>query len=105
LHSLITKTDAKNDYLLKDCDVDKREPPLRFLTRRNPHDTRWGDMKLYLQLQVEKRALEVWGTEEALEEERELREEKREKAKAKKYGKKMKGMNCHIMHTKINMHH
>ncbi|KAJ8029694.1 DNA repair protein complementing XP-A cells-like [Holothuria leucospilota] len=51
-HNLITKTEAKNEYLLKDADLDRREPPLKFLVRKNPHNPRWGDMKLYLRLQV-----------------------------------------------------
>ena len=51
-HCLITKTDAKNNYLLKDGDFDRREPPLRYIVRKNPHNERWGDMKLYLKLQV-----------------------------------------------------
>lgn len=59
-HSLITRTEAKNEYLLKDCDFDRREPPLKCIIRKNPHNVRWGEMKLYLHLQVEKRALEVW---------------------------------------------
>lgn len=59
-HSLITRTEAKNEYLLKDCDFDRREPPLKCIVRKNPHNVRWGEMKLYLHLQVEKRALEVW---------------------------------------------
>lgn len=59
-HSLITRTEAKNEYLLKDCDFDKREPPLKCIIRKNPHNVRWGEMKLYLHLQIEKRALEVW---------------------------------------------
>ncbi|KAF4519165.1 hypothetical protein B566_EDAN008228 [Ephemera danica] len=102
LHSLITKTDARNEYLLKDCDLEKREPPLRFLVRKNPHDARWGDMKLYLQLQVERRALEVWGSEEQLEEERELREHKREKSKEKKYNKKMKELRMAVRSSLYN---
>lgn len=59
-HSLITRTEAKNEYLLKDCDLDKREPILKCIIRKNPHNVRWGEMKLYLHLQIEKRALEVW---------------------------------------------
>lgn len=89
-HSLITRTEAKSVYLLKDCDLDKRPPPLKFITRKNPHNVRWGEMKLYLHLSVEKRALEVWGTEEALMEERELRDDKRDKSKLKKFNKNMK---------------
>lgn len=59
-HSLITRTEAKNEYLLKDCDFDRREPPLKCIIRKNPHNVRWGEMKLYLHLQIEQRALEVW---------------------------------------------
>ena len=51
-HKLITRTDAKNEYLLKDVDLDKREPILMFISKPNPHNSRWGDMKLYLRLQV-----------------------------------------------------
>uniref|UniRef100_A0A8C4UU39 XPA C-terminal domain-containing protein n=1 Tax=Falco tinnunculus TaxID=100819 RepID=A0A8C4UU39_FALTI len=51
-HKLITRTEAKEEYLLKDCDLDKREPVLRFIVKKNPHNSRWGDMKLYLKLQV-----------------------------------------------------
>lgn len=51
-HCMITKTDARNEYLLKDVDFEKREPPLKFIVKKNPHNSRWGDMKLYLKLQV-----------------------------------------------------
>lgn len=51
-HALITRTDAKKEFLLKDCDLMSREPPLRFISKKNPHNPRWGDMKLYLRLQV-----------------------------------------------------
>lgn len=95
-HSLITRTDAKNEYLLKDCDLDKREPILKFIVRKNPHNSRWGDMKLYLQLQIEKRALEVWGSEEQLEKEIEKREEKKVMAKTKKYHKNMKALRMNV---------
>lgn len=53
-HKLITRTEAKEEYLLKDCDLDKREPVLRFIVKKNPHNPRWGDMKLYLKLQVQR---------------------------------------------------
>ena len=94
-HQLITKTDAKKEFLLKDSDFDKGERdepfvPLKFVLRKNPHNPRWGDMKLFLRTQVETRALEVWGTEEALEAEHEAREERQVMAKSKKYEKKMK---------------
>ncbi|XP_044732726.1 DNA repair protein complementing XP-A cells homolog isoform X2 [Chrysoperla carnea] len=89
-HALITKTDAKKEYLLKDCDIDKRDPPLKYIERKNPHNQRWGTMKLYLQIQIEKRALEVWGSEETLREELDKRDEKRVLIKTKKYQKEMK---------------
>lgn len=88
-HSLITRTEAKEEYLLKDCDFDRREPNLKYIVKKNPHNPRWGEMKLYLHLQIEKRALEVWGTEEALLEERENRDVKRQEGKLKKYNKKV----------------
>uniref|UniRef100_A0A8C9FVJ1 XPA, DNA damage recognition and repair factor n=1 Tax=Pavo cristatus TaxID=9049 RepID=A0A8C9FVJ1_PAVCR len=89
-HKLITRTEAKEEYLLKDCDLDKREPVLRFIVKKNPHNPRWGDMKLYLKLQVIKRALEVWGNEESLQEAKEQRRDSREKMKQKKFDKKVK---------------
>ena len=66
-HQLITKTDAKKEFLLKDSDFEKGQRdkpfvPLKFVLRKNPHNPRWGDMKLFLRSQVESRALEVWGT-------------------------------------------
>nr|CAG4638873.1 EOG090X0KP6 [Cyclestheria hislopi] len=91
-HSLITRTDARQEYLLKDCDLDSREPKLRYILRKNPHNPRWGDMKLYLKLQVEKRAIEIWGSMEKIEEERNLRDAKREKNKVNKFNKQIKAL-------------
>jgi len=51
-HKLITKTDAKNKYQLKDVDIDKREPLLRYIVKKNPRHEKWGEMKLYLESQV-----------------------------------------------------
>jgi len=91
-HRLITRTEAKQEYLLKDCDLDLRQPALQFILRKNPHNPRWGDMKLYLELQIEKRAMEVWETQEKLEEEHVLRDEKREKSKVSKFNKQVKAL-------------
>jgi hypothetical protein len=33
------------------------------MSRRNPHNPGGGEMRLYLRLQVEERALKVWGSE------------------------------------------
>ncbi|XP_017888226.1 DNA repair protein complementing XP-A cells homolog [Ceratina calcarata] len=89
-HSLMTRTKAKGNYLLNDCDLDQREPPLKYIVRKNPHNPNWGEMKLYLELQVEQRALEVWGSEENLLNQQRIRDSKKEEAKMKKFGKSMK---------------
>ncbi|KAL8565210.1 hypothetical protein ACOMHN_001108 [Nucella lapillus] len=89
-YELITKTDAKNKYLLKDVDFDVREPALKFILRKNPHNPHWGDMKLFLELQVAARAKEVWGDEEKMEDAKEQRSVNKEKAKKKKFDKRVK---------------
>lgn len=94
-HELITKTEAKTKYLLKDCDLDIREPTLRYILKKNPHQTR-GDMRLYLKFQIEERALEVHGSEEQLEKELEEREERRFMKKQKTYDKKMKSLSMSV---------
>lgn len=94
-HELITRTEAKTKYLLKDCDLDLRKPPLRYILKKNPHQSR-GDMRLYLKFQVEERALEVHGSEEQLEEELEKREERRMVKKQKVYDKRMKSLSMQV---------
>lgn len=93
---LITKTEAMKEYLLKECDLDKREPPLKYISKKNPHNVNWGEMKLYLRLQVEERALEVWGSKEKIEEETQKREEKKILSKHKKYQKEMKQLRMNV---------
>lgn len=88
-HKLITRTDCKNEYLLKDCDLDMREPPLRYLLKPNPHHAH-GNMKLYLKCQVEERAIVVWGSLEALDEQLEKKDEDRSKRKRKAFNKRVK---------------
>lgn len=89
-HACITKTACKEDYLLSDVDLFKRDPPLKFRALQNPHKKMYGEMKLFLSLQVERRALEVWGSEQNLEDEKEKRKLKQEMAKKKKYQKKFR---------------
>ncbi|XP_066273290.1 DNA repair protein complementing XP-A cells homolog [Branchiostoma lanceolatum] len=89
-HKLITKTEAKQEFLLKDCDFDQRDPPLKCIIRKNPHNQRWGDMKLFLLYQVRKRAHEVWGDDEGLEQEKKRREENKRIKKQKKFDKDIK---------------
>lgn len=94
-HELITRTDAKTKYLLKDCDIDLREPPLRYILKKNPYQSR-GDMRLYLKYQIEERALQVHGSEQNLEDELERREERRTIKKQKVYDKKMKSLSMRV---------
>lgn len=94
-HELITRTDAKSKYILKDCDLDLRKPPLRYILKKNPYQSR-GDMRLYLKYQIEERALQVHGSEEGLEEELEKREERRVVKKQKVYDKKMKALSMQV---------
>lgn len=95
VHELITRTDAKAKYILKDCDLDLRSPPLRYILKKNPYQSR-GDMRLYLKFQVEERALQVHGSEEQLEEELEKREERRVVKKQRVYEKKMKSLSMQV---------
>ncbi|KAK2714448.1 hypothetical protein QYM36_008863 [Artemia franciscana] len=88
---LIPKSAAKEEYLLKDCDLDRREPTLKFISKPNPHNPMGHDMKLYLRIQVVERAINVWGSLEGLEQEREKRAEKREKQKSSEYTKNLEG--------------
>ncbi|KAL1429945.1 hypothetical protein MTO96_015441 [Rhipicephalus appendiculatus] len=80
---------CKNEYLLKDCDLDMREPPLKYILKPNPHHAH-GNMKLYLKCQVEERAIVVWGSLEALDEQLEKRDEERSKRKRKAFNKRVK---------------
>ena len=89
-HELITKTDAKKQFLITDAHLEREGRNLKFLLRKNPHNPRYGDMKLFLRLQIEKLALDIWGSEEELEKEIEKREAKQILLKEKKYNKKMK---------------
>lgn len=94
-HELITRTDAKTKYLLKDCDLDLRKPHLRYILKKNPYQSR-GDMRLYLKFQIEERAIDVHGSEEKLEEELEKREERRTMKRQKTYDKKIKSLSMQV---------
>ena len=38
-----------------DADLERREPALRCIVKRNPRNNHWGEMKLYLESQVRSR--------------------------------------------------
>ncbi|KAK6040609.1 DNA repair protein [Cooperia oncophora] len=95
-HKLIPRTEAKSFYLLKDCDLDLRKPVLRYWAKKNPHNPRYGDMKLYLKCQVVERMLEIYGSWEEFEAEKKLRATQKETRAEKNFEKKVKEMRQHI---------
>ena len=80
-YQLMTKSKAKDEYLLTDRHLSREHGGLGCLLHPNPHANGRGgnssDMRLYLRTQVETLALSVWGSDEALFTERERRLEAR----------------------------
>ncbi|EDV21010.1 expressed hypothetical protein [Trichoplax adhaerens] len=91
-HSLITRTEAKQKYLLKDCDLDMREPILKYISKKNPHNPRWGLMKLYLLCQIEERCYQIWGDEQGLQDELIKRAANQEQSRQKKFDKRIQAL-------------
>lgn len=92
-YSLLTKTEAREDYLLTDPEL-KDEELLPHLERPNPHKTNWNNMQLFLRLQVEAYALgpQRWGSAEALDAEYERRTKVSKERKEKKFNKKLEDL-------------
>ncbi|XP_045772236.1 DNA repair protein complementing XP-A cells homolog [Maniola jurtina] len=95
-HALLPRTQAKSEFLLQDCDLDARPPPLRALARPNPHREHAPPMRLYLRAQLEARACEVWGSLAALEAERAARAERRERAERKAAGRRLRALRMDV---------
>ncbi|KAL9103712.1 MAG: hypothetical protein Q9163_001261 [Psora crenata] len=89
-YSLLTKTEAKDDYLLTDPEL-KDDELLPHLERPNPHKSTWNNMMLYLRYQVEDYAFseKKWGSAEALDAEFEKREGERKRRKEDKFRSKL----------------
>ena len=89
-YSLLTKTEAKEDYLLTDPEL-RDEELLPHLERPNPHKSTWNNMMLYLRYQVEEYALgpQKWGSGEQLDEEFARREGEKKKRKEDKFRGKL----------------
>ena len=86
-YSLLTKTEAREDYLLTDPEL-KDPDLLPHLEKPNPHKSTWNNMMLYLRFQVEEYAFsdKKWGSPEALDDEftkRQLEVKRRREAKFK----------------------
>lgn len=90
LYTIVTKTQARNEFLLTDEEL-ADSVLLPSISRKNPHNPRWADMKLYLKKQVRDFAIEKHGSEEALKEALSNRNEVRTDRKSKQFLKKLKG--------------
>ncbi|TQS38336.1 hypothetical protein Golomagni_01156 [Golovinomyces magnicellulatus] len=92
-YSLLTKTEAKDDYLLTDLLVAELKDAelLPHLNKPNPHKSHWHDMMLFLRYQVEEYAFgKKWGSSETLDAEFEKREADKKIKKDKKFQSKLK---------------
>lgn len=88
-YSLLTKTEAREDYLLTDPEL-KDEELLPHLERPNPHKTTWNNMMLYLRYQVEEYAFtHKWGSADALDAEFAKRETDKKRRKEDKFKSKL----------------
>ncbi|TVY91228.1 DNA repair protein RAD14 [Lachnellula willkommii] len=88
-YSLLTKTEAKDDYLLTDPEL-KDGDLLPHLSKPNPHKSHWHDMMLFLRYQVEEYAFTTkWGSAEALDAEFEKREIDKKQRKEAKFKSKL----------------
>lgn len=89
-YSMLTKTEAKEDYLITDPEL-KDEELLPHLERPNPHKATFHNMMLYLRYQVEEYAFseKKWGSPEALDAEFEKREGEKKRRKEDKFKAKL----------------
>ncbi|KAJ2781133.1 DNA repair protein rad14 [Coemansia interrupta] len=83
-YSLLTKTEAKEDYLLTDSELGDREL-FPVWEKANPHKSTWNNMLLFLRMHVEAFAVQKWGSLEALDEEFARRTDVKRARKEKKY--------------------
>lgn len=89
-YSLLTKTEAKEDYLLTDPEL-RDERLLPHLEKPNPHKSTWNNMMLYLRCQVEAYAFSErkWGSAAALDAEFERRQGEARARKERKFKGKL----------------
>ncbi|KAI8822445.1 XPA protein C-terminus-domain-containing protein [Fimicolochytrium jonesii] len=87
-YSLLTKTEAREDYLLTDSEL-RDTTALPNWERPNPHKSTYSKMLLYLRQQVEAFAWKKWGSPEELDAEYQRREDEKKGRKEKKFKAKM----------------
>lgn len=92
-YSLLTKTEAKEDYLLTDPEL-RDEELLPHMERPNPHKATWNNMMLFLRYQVEEFAFspKKWGSPEALDAEFERREVEKKRRREAKFKTKLEDL-------------
>ena len=90
LYGVITKTQARNEYLLTDEEL-ADSTLLPSISRKNPHNSRWADMKLYLRRQIRDFAVKKHGSEDAIKEALANRNKTQTDRKSKQFLKKLKG--------------
>jgi DNA-repair protein complementing XP-A cells len=90
-YSLLTKTEAREDYLLTTEEL-ADEQLFRHLEKPNPHASHWSEMWLFLRYQIEEYAFspKKWGSPEALDAEFSRREGAKKKRKEEKFQLKLK---------------
>lgn len=89
-YSLLTKSEAKEDYLLTDPEL-KDVTLLPRMEKPNPHKSTWHNMQLFLRCQVEEYAFseKKWGSAEKLDEEFERRQQEAKARKDRKFRNKL----------------
>ena len=95
--SLITKTRAREEYLLTDEEL-RDESRMPHISKPNPLRPNWSDMQLFLREQVKAFALEKWGSEAAILEEAQRRVDAHQSLKERKYTTNLKELR---MKTKL----
>lgn len=88
-YSLLTKTEAKEDYLLTEPEIADKDL-LKRIEKPNPHG--YSNMQLFVRFQVEEFAWKKWGGPEQLDQEWERRELNKAKRKEKKYQDQLREM-------------
>ena len=87
---LLTNHNTDGDMVERIAGGERLEQHAVTESSQNPHNPKYGDMKLFLRLRIDPVALEVWCSEEDLKKEIEKREANKVLLKEKKYQKKMK---------------
>ncbi|RMD43681.1 hypothetical protein DV735_g1454, partial [Chaetothyriales sp. CBS 134920] len=89
-YSLLTKSEAREDYLLTEPELKDTEL-LPHMEKANPHKSTWATMFLYLRCQVEEYAFSErrWGSADALDAEFERRTADKKKRKEAKFRSKL----------------